>query len=284
LVVSIEHEDMSRNSNITTEELTDILQVINLNYGYDFSNYSQASMRRRMARCMQTAGIDAVYDLKYALVNDKSFFSWFLQVLTVNVTEMFRDPGFYKELKEKVLTKLATYPVIKIWHAGCATGEEVYSMAIMLKEEGLLNRSKIYATDLNPGNLEKARKGIIPLKQMKDYTFNYIQSGGKDDFSSYYTARYDNAIIHKDLRENIIFSQHNLVTDQVFNEFQLICCRNVLIYFNKELQNNVLHLFYKSLAPLTYLALGMKESLLFSDLRNKFTAVSAVNKIFRRIS
>lgn len=273
---------MNEHKEISAEELEDILQVIKANYGYDFSKYSRASMRRRILRCMQTAGIKTLYELKFHLINDRQFFSWFLQSVTVNVTEMFRDPSFYKELREKVLVKLASYPIVKIWHAGCATGEEAYSMAIMLYEEGLLDRAKIYATDLNPANLEKARKGIMPLQHMKEYTQNYIQAGGKADFSSYYTARYENAIIRKDLREHIVFSLHNLVTDQVFNEFQLICCRNVLIYFNKELQNHVVQLFYDSLAPLTYLALGMKESLIFSEMRHKFTTVSAVNKIFRR--
>ncbi|GAA4469585.1 chemotaxis protein CheR [Nibrella saemangeumensis] len=273
---------MSSQHEINPEELNAIIDLIRLQYGYDFSDYAPASFRRRIARCMSTAGIKTAYDLKFHLLNDKPFFGWFLQSITVNVTEMFRDPAFYKMLREQVLPTLASYPVLKIWHAGCATGEEVFSMAILLQEEGLLRRTRIYATDLNPANLERARTGIVPLQHMRDYTFNYIQSGGKNEFSSYYTARYENAIIDKELRQNILFSPHNLVTDQVFNEFQLICCRNVLIYFNKVLQNRVIHLFYDSLSPLGYLAIGMKESLLFSDIRDRFDVVSATTKVFRR--
>jgi chemotaxis protein methyltransferase CheR len=195
---------------------------------------------------------------------------------------MFRDPIFYRALREKVLPKLAAYPVIKIWHAGCSTGEEVFSMCILLHEAGLLDRARIYATDLNPANIEKAKTGIIPVRYMKDYTANYIQAGGTSDFSMYYTARYENAMIAKELRNNVVFSLHNLVSDQVFNEFQLICCRNVLIYFNKELQNRIFHLFYESLTPMGYMAIGMKESLLFTDMRHKFETVQATTKIYRR--
>lgn len=267
---------------LSKEELTDIVETIRLRHGYDFSDYSQASLQRRVQRCMEAGKLRTAYELKYSLTNDQGFFQWFLQVLTVNVTEMFRDPGFYASLRSEILPTLASYPIIKIWHAGCATGEEVYSMSILLQEAGLLSRAKIYATDLNPANLEKARKGIMPLSQMKEYTQNYQRSGGKEEFSEYYTARYDQAIIRKDLRENILFSQHNLVTDGVFNEFQLICCRNVLIYFNRSLQNKVLGLFYDSLAPLGFMALGIKESLLFSDIQGKFETVSGIHKIFRR--
>jgi chemotaxis protein methyltransferase CheR len=273
---------MAETKHISTEELEEILTVIQVNYGYDFSNYSRASITRRIIRCMDMAKIKTPFDLKYSLTNDKKFFSWFLEAVTVNVTEMFRDPEFYKELRASVIAKLATYPFIKIWHAGCATGEEVYSMAIMLQEEGLLERSRIYATDINPANLEKARKGIYPMQYMKGYTQNYILSGGKADFSDYYTARYGNAIIRKELKNNILFSPHNLVTDQVFNEFQLICCRNVLIYFNKTLQDRVVNLFYDSLSPLGYMALGVKESLLFSSARPKFQTISSTQKIYRR--
>ncbi|MBN9296080.1 MAG: protein-glutamate O-methyltransferase CheR [Filimonas sp.] len=273
---------MNDKREIGEDDLNDILLILKQKYGYDFSNYARASLSRRLDRFMDTAKLNSIYDLKYNLTNSKEFFAFFLQTVTVNVTEMFRDPVFYKTLRERVLPKLASYPIIKIWHAGCATGEEVYSMCILLHEAGLLERSKIYATDINPVNIEKARTGIISLKNMKEFTHNYIQSGGVNDFSQYYTARYENAIIKKELRKNIVFSQHNLVTDQVFNEFQLICCRNVLIYFNKVLQNNVFHLFYDSLAPMGYMALGMKESLLFTDLRFKFETVSNATKIFRR--
>jgi len=267
---------------MTNVELEEVITLLNHEHGYDFSNYSAASFKRRVARVMGLYRINNFYDLKYAITNDKKFVAQFVQEITVNVTEMFRDPSFYKKLHDKVLPTLASYPSIKIWHAGCSTGEEAYSMAILLSEAGLLNRARIYATDINTAAIDKARKGIIDMRFIKEYTQNYIKSGGKTDFSSYYTARYDNAIIRKDLREKIVFSQHNLVADSTFNEFQLICCRNVLIYFNRTLQNHVLKLFYSSLSSLGYLALGIKESLLFTDVKNKFEAVDNPTKIFRR--
>lgn len=274
---------MSDNTvHITKEDLADILELIYQRYGYNFKDYSTASIKRRVLRCMELSNIKTVYDLKFQLVNDKEYFNWFLEAITVNVTEMFRDPEFYREMRSQVFPKLASYPIIKIWLAGCATGEEVYSMAILLKEEGLFGRAKIYATDINPLNIEKARKGMVALSNMKNYTQNYINAGGKGDFSDYYTARYGNAILRKELRDHVLFSQHNLVTDHVFSEFQLVCCRNVLIYFNRNLQNRVMHLFYDSLSPMGYLAIGTKESLLFTDLRDKFDVISPSNKIFRR--
>ena len=273
---------MDTHSHLSMDELEEIILLIHGQYGYDFSDYARASLLRRVNRCMANAGLQTSYDLKYHLTNDKSFFAWFLQSLTVNVTEMFRDPGFFRELREKVLPILATYPIIKIWHAGCATGEEVFSMAVLLHEAGLLSRSRLYATDLNPANLEQARQGIIPLHQLKEYTLNYIQAGGQHEFSAYYTANYDKAIIHKSFRKDILFAQHNLVVDQVFNEFQLICCRNVMIYFNKVLQNRAIQLFHESLSPRGYLAIGLKESLLFTNMQNQFEVVSSINRIYRR--
>ncbi len=273
---------MNSHINLTQDELEEIIGLIRTQHGYDFSDYARASLLRRVTRCMNIAEFKTSYELKYHLTNDKTFFAWFLETLTVNVTEMFRDPVFYKDLREKVIPTLASYPVIKIWHAGCATGEEVYSMSILLEEAGLLSRTRLYATDLNPINLERARQGIIPLKQIKEYTLNYIKSGGQNDFSSYYTAHYDNAIIRKEYRENVVFAQHNLAVDQVFNEFQLICCRNVMIYFNQELQNRAVHLFYDSLSPLGYLGIGIKESLLFTDIQQQFEVVSSGSRIYRR--
>lgn len=264
-------------------ELDELLRLVNTAYGYDFTNYSRASMHRRITRFIDDAGFTSVDELLVNLQTNKSVFEFFLQRITVNVTEMFRDPQFYKMIREKVLPIIASYPTIKIWHAGCSSGEEVFSMAVLLHEAGLLKRAKIYATDINPNNIEKAKKGILPLEVMKEYVGNYLNAGGESDFASYYTAMYDNAIIRKDLRENIIFSQHNLVTDQVFNEFQLILCRNVMIYFNRQLQNKVINLFYNSLSTFGFLALGIKESLLFSDIKNKFEVVSNHEKIFKRI-
>lgn len=273
---------MSQVLQLNTRELAQVIQLIYQTYGYDFSDYAHASLLRRVSRCMQQAGMKTAYELTYKLTNDPLFFDWFLQTLTVNVTEMFRDPTFYEDMREKVLPKLATYPVIKIWHAGCATGEEVFSMAILLAEAGLLDRTRLYATDLNPANLEKARQGIIPLAHMRAYTDNYLQAGGKNAFSSYYTALYDHAIIRKEYRKNIVLAQHNLAVDTVFNEFQLICCRNVLIYFNRDLQSRVFQLFYDSLAPRGYLATGMKESMQTSSIRPQFETVSLPTRIYRR--
>jgi chemotaxis protein methyltransferase CheR len=267
---------------ISSNDFTDLVKIIQQRYGYDFTDYAPASLKRRFIRFTGYANINSLFELKHRLLNENGFFQEMVQYITVNVTEMFRDPMFYKTLREQVLPRLASYPIIKIWHAGCASGEEVYSMAILLEEAGLLDRCRIYATDMNAVNLRKAENGIIALKDMKDYTYNYMQSGGIHDFSNYYTASYDNAVLHPSLRRNIIFFQHNLVTDQVFNEFQLICCRNVFIYFNRTLQERVVKLFYESLTSLGYLALGIKESLLYNEERFKFEAVSIPNKIFRR--
>lgn len=267
---------------VTPAQVDEILQLILHRYGYDFTDYAKASMVRRVNRFALELGSDTAYDLRYSLLNNEAVFHRFLEQVTVNVTELFRDPHYYKTLREKVLPVLASYPIIKIWHAGCSTGEEVFSHCILLHEAGLLKRARIYATDINPANLEKAKAGIIPLRAMKDYTANYQQSGGHEEFSDYYTAMYDNAIIKEEFRSQIVFSQHNLVSDQVFNEFQLICCRNVMIYFNRQLQDRALRLFHESLSPLGFLALGMKESLQFSAVQDKFDPVEPSSKIYRR--
>ena len=214
------------------------------------------------------------------ILTDEKLFQQFVQELSVTVTEMFRDPQFYKSLRTNVLKRLATYPFIKIWIAGCATGEEVYSMAILFKEEGLLSRTLIYATDINQKSLQIAKEGMYPLENMKQYTSNYQKSGGKNEFSEYYKAKYDSVLLDKTLRQNIVFAPHNLAVDKSFNEFQLIICRNVLIYFNQKLQNNVINLFYESLCPFGFLGLGNKESLLFSDKKGNFEDVDRKEKIF----
>jgi len=270
------------NMHINNGDIDDVLQVVKHKYGYDFSNYARASLHRRIEKFMLDNKIKSVYDLKFDLLNNKGSFDLFLQTVTVNVTEIFRDPAFYKTLAKEVLPVLASYPIIKIWHAGCSTGEEVYSMCILLEEAGLLNRARVYATDINPVNVQKAKAGFLSLQNMKEYTANYIQSGGQKDFSDYYTARYNQVLLRRHLLKNVVFSQHNLVTDSVFNEFQLVLCRNVMIYFDKDLQNRVLKLFYESLSPLGFLALGMKESLLFSEVKDKFEVVNKTVKIFRR--
>jgi chemotaxis protein methyltransferase CheR len=268
---------------ISEFELDSILDIIKEVYGYDFTEYAKASLNRRVLRFMDQVGLEKGEQVLDGLFSDKSFFQSFLEKITVNVTEMFRDPEFFKIFREKVIPRLASYPIIKIWHAGCSSGEEIYSMAILLHEAGLLSRTKLYATDINPANLDKARKGIMPLPAIKDYTTNYIKAGGIHDFANYYTAKYDYAIISKEFRDKVTFSEHNLVTDRAFNEFHLICCRNVMIYFNKDLQDRVIHLFHESLAPLGYMALGIKESLLFCSIKDNFQVISPSVKIFRRI-
>lgn len=273
---------MKGRSIIQAAELEQIIALVFDRYGYDFSSYARASLQRRINKVAEQLKAPHAASLMELLTEDPGVFSQFLETVTVNVTALFRDPAFFIALREQVFPMLATYPIIKIWSAGCSTGEEAYSLAILLKEAGLYQRTRIYATDLNPGNLETARKGMVPLHYMKQYTQNYQLAGGQRDFSDYYTAHYDHALLHQDLRKHILFSQHNLVTDQVFNEFQLILCRNVLIYFNKELQDRVLTLFYHSLGKLGYLALGAKESLLFTEVRHQFETIHQQYRIFRK--
>lgn len=267
---------------ITTEELDDLLKAINVFYGYDFTEYSPLSVKRRIVYFMDVHKIATLATLKEKLLKDKDLFGEFICEIPVTVTEMFRDPLFYKSLRENVIKRLATYPVIKIWIAGCATGEEAFSIAIILKEEGLLKRSTIYATDINKRSLLIAKQGSYPIQTMQLYTTNYMQAGGKAAFSTYYTIKYATAIFNSSLKENIVFSTHNLVTDKSFNEFQLIICRNVLIYFNQALQNKVIHLFYDSLCTFGILALGNKESLLFTDKRSQFDELDKKEKIFMK--
>jgi len=266
--------------NFNTKEFRDLLESIRFVYGYDFTEYAEASVKRRVAHFMGKHEIDALDKLAKLLLKDEHFFESFIQEVSVTVTEMFRDPFFYKGIREKVMKRLATYPFIKVWVAGCATGEEVYSMAIVLKEEGLLDRAIIYAADINQKSLQTAREGIYPMGHMKMYTTNYIKSGGQNSFSSYYQAKYDSILLDKSIRQNIVFAPHNLTIDKSFNEFQLITCRNVLIYFNQQLQNRVINLFYESLCTFGFLGLGNKESMLFTDKKNCFEEIDKKEKIY----
>jgi chemotaxis protein methyltransferase CheR len=199
------------------------------------------------------------------------------------VTAMFRDPGFYRAFRDIAIPLLRTWPFIRIWHAGCSTGEEVYSMAILLSEEGLYERSRIYATDINDVVLQQAKAGIFPLNRMQEYTENYIRAGGKQSFSEYYTAKYDGALFSPSLTRNVVFSQHNLVTDRSFSEFNVIFCRNVLIYFDRELQDRVHALFYESLSMFGVLALGSKETLRFSKYEPCYEKLHAREKMYRKV-
>jgi chemotaxis protein methyltransferase CheR len=259
-----------------------LLEAIFLKYGYDFKNYSKSHLKRRLEQRMKMGGMNNYAQMQHRIIHDESFFNTLLLDLSINVTEMFRDPWVYKKIREVIVPMLKTYSFIKVWHAGCSAGQEVYSMAILLEEENLKKRTQIYATDFNELILEKAKEGIYPVDVMKEYTSNYQNSGGQNDFSDYYTADYDHVIFKNSLKDKVLFSSHNLVTDGVFGEMNLIVCRNVLIYFDRDLQNKVLQLFYDSLLPGGFLCLGSKESLKFSKLAHRFEPVSENEKIYRK--
>ncbi|MEP6728890.1 MAG: protein-glutamate O-methyltransferase CheR [Bacteroidota bacterium] len=267
---------------ISPEQIGELLASVAERYGYDFTRYSGASMQRRIDSFYVKGRHTSFADMQNRLMNEPGWFMYFVEEITVNVTEMFRDAGFYRALREQILPVLATYPFIRIWHAGCSTGEEVYSMAILLKEAGLLQKSILYATDINHAVLEKAKTGIFSAGSMRQNSENYIRCGGPADFSSYYTANYNSAKFDPLLAERMIFSTHNLVSDASFNEFQLIVCRNTLIYFDRELQGRVLQLFDKSLDSLGFLALGNKESLRFSVIAAHYKQAGNKEKIWRK--
>lgn len=269
-------------ASITDEHVEVLLSDLLEQYGYDFTGYSRASLKRRISRLYSLDKALSFAEFRYKILDDQVYFKRFVEQITVNVTEMFRDPSFFKTLREEVLPKLGTYPLIRIWLAGCSTGEEAYSISIILKELNLLHKSLIYATDLNPAVLERAAQSMFAMNQMKQYSENYILSGGIKDFSSYYTASYSLAKFDDELKRKIIFSTHNLVSDRSFNEFQLILCRNVLIYFERDLQHNVLDLFDISLENLGYLALGTKETIEFSRIAKKYKRLPG-EKIWRKV-
>jgi len=270
-------EDLLENQDI---EIRLLVQAIYEKYGYDFRNYSQAHIKRRILNRFQLSGMSSVSQMIHeSLVNHK-FVDQLLMDLSINVTEMFRDPAFYKSIREHVIPLLKTYPFIKIWHAGCSSGEEVYSMAILLKEEGLYNRTQIYATDFNPVIIKQAKEGIYPINRMKDFTLNYQRSGGKASFSDYYTANYESAKLLDSFKKNIVFATHNLVTDSVFAEVHMVVCRNVLIYFDRVLQDKVIGLFSDSLTGGGVLCLGSKENLQFSGYYNNFEGLVPGERIY----
>lgn len=251
-------------------------------YGFDFRNYAAASLRRRIWNVVRTEGVRTVSGLQERLLHDRACLERFLLALSVNVTAMFRDPDFYRAFRASAVPLLRTYPFLRIWHVGCSTGEEVYSMAILLQEEGLYERCRIYATDMNEAVLQRAREGIFPLNKMQEYTANYLKAEGKRSFSEYYTAAYDHAIFHASLREHMVFAQHNLATDQSFNEFNVIFCRNVLIYFNNTLQAHVHELLYESLAPFGILGLGDKETIAFTPREQSYVQLADGEKLYRK--
>ena len=265
-------------------ESTLFLEALYRRHGYDFRNYAQASIRRRVCRLMDKTGATSVSAMIPLLLHDADFLPLAVETLSINVSEMFRDPEFFVLLRNEVIPYLKTFPFIKVWHAGCASGEEVYSLAMVFKEEGFYDRATIFATDLNPMVLEQAKAGVYPLDQIRGYTANYQQAGGRGALSDYYLARYGSAIMDSSLRGNVTFAPHNLATDGVFGEMHLILCRNVLIYFDQSLQNRVLRLFDESLVHGGVMALGSKESLRGADVAGHYRPLSAKWRIHKKIS
>jgi chemotaxis protein methyltransferase CheR len=269
------------NENINIE-IKLFLEAIFQKYGYDFRNYSHAHIKRRILHRLLITKLDSISLMQHRVLTDPDFLQQILIDFSINVTEMFRDPDFYMALRKEVIPILKTYPFIKIWHAGCSTGEEVYSMAIVLKEEGLLERTQLYATDFNQRVLKQAKEGIFSIESVKDFTQNYIKAGGKEHFSDYYMADYDRVIMDKSLSQNVLFAHHNLVTDNVFSEVNMVICRNVLIYFDRELQNRAIGLFNESLIAGGILCLGSKESLQFNEHSSAFSSLVSKEKIYRK--
>ncbi len=265
-------------------ELRMLVEAVYLKYNYDFRDYTGASQKRRVLVAMREMECATVSELQSRVLHEPNGFAQLLQYLTIPVTEMFRDPDYFLAVREQVAPFLKTYPSLKIWVAGCSTGEEVYSLAILLKEEGLLERSIIYATDINPESLEAARRGVFPLDRMRLYTENYQKSGGKAAFSDYYTAAYGGALFERSLMENVTFADHSLSTDSVFSETHFVSCRNVLIYFNRRLQDRVLGLFHDSLCHRGFLGLGSKESIDFSSYAERFEPLARRERVFRKVS
>lgn len=270
------------NEEIEDIEIALLLDAIHRRYGYDFKNYAPASLKRRVRNFVSLSNYPTIGAMIPDLLHDAAFGAKLIYGLSVTVTEMFRDPEFFRILRQQVIPYLKTYPFVRIWHAGCATGEEVYSLAIVLKEEGFYDRTTIFATDFNDLALDKARQGIYPLENMKAYTANYQRAGGTGTFAQYYRTGYDAAILDAALKKNIAFANHNLVTDGVFSEVHLVLCRNVLIYFDKTLQDRVLRLFRDSLVHSGVLALGSKESIQFMQVADAFKALDGKWKIYQK--
>jgi len=264
-------------------EIELLLEGIFRQYGFDFRAYAYASIRRRLWKRIEEEKLPSMSALQERVLHEPAMMEKLLLDLSINVTAMFRDPSFYVTFRQHVVPLLRTYPFIRIWHAGCSTGEEVYSMAMLLREEGLYDRSRIYATDINEVVLQRAKAGIFPLERMQEYTENYMRAGGKRSFSEYYTAKYGGALFDQSLTKNVVFSQHNLVTDRSFSEFNVILCRNVLIYFDKTLQSKVHSLFYDSLAMFGVLVLGSKETLRFMSHEECYQQMAPPEKIFRKV-
>ena len=277
-------EELARASDdLERIEIQLLLEAIYQHYGFDFRGYALGSLKRRLWRRAYGEKLETLSALQDRVLHDPAVMERLLLDLSINVTAMFRDPTFFHSFREKVVPLLRTYPFVRIWNAGCSTGEETYSLAILLREEGLYDRTRIYATDINERVLERAREGRFPLEKMREYTENYLRAGGGDEFSRYYTVEGEHARFTSELNEQVVFAQHNLVSDAPFNEFNVIICRNVMIYFGKTLQDRVHDLFYDSLEQLGILALGHKESIRFTRHEGHYEALDAQEKLYRKM-
>jgi chemotaxis protein methyltransferase CheR len=263
-------------------ELKVLVEAIYQRYHYDFRNYAVSSLRRRMHQAMQRYECARLSDLQHRLLHEPELFTQAMQFFTVQVSEMFRDPAYFMALREHAVPVLKTYPSIKLWVAGCSTGEEVWSLAILLQEEGLLDRSIIYATDINPAALAAAESGTYGIDRIAQFSRNYLQAGGHGSLSDYYTTGYDGAVFDRRLRRNVVFADHSLATDTVFSEVHLVSCRNVLIYFNRPLQDRAVGLFREALVHRGFLGLGSKESLQFGEHGNAFEAAAREQRLYRK--
>ena len=263
-------------------EISLLLEGVHQHYGFDFRQYAKASLRRRLWRRVYAEGLHTISGLQERVLHDRSAMERLLLDLSINVTSMFRDPGFFAAFRKDVVPALRTYPFLRIWNAGCSTGEETYSLAILLREVGLYDRTRIYATDINEAVIAAAAEGIYPLAKMKEFTENYLAAGGSRSFSDYYRTAYGGAQLDRSLAENVVFAAHNLVSDRSFNEFHVIVCRNVMIYFDRTLQERVHGLFVDSLVPFGVLALGHKETRAHSARSAEFDVIDEVERIYRK--
>ena len=273
---------MMKSDDVEDVEIRLLLEGVQRIYGYDFRDYADASIKRRLNHWLAESGFDTFSQAQSQLLRERSVFESLLRGITVNVTEMFRDPAFFRAVREQVVPFLKTYPFVKIWHAGCATGEEAYSMAILLNEEGMAGRYRMYATDINEAVLQKAGEGVMPIAEMQRFTRNYQKSGGRASFADYYTARYDRAILSPALKKHIVFAPHNLATDGEFGEMNLVLCRNVMIYFKPALKERCLRLFDSSLLPGGFLCLGLKETLERRKMGERYEELAPPLRIYRK--
>jgi chemotaxis protein methyltransferase CheR len=285
VAVQVEHQPSSPERRLETEalELQLLLEGVYRQYGFDFREYAPASLKRRVWRRVQAEEAGSITGLLERVLHDADVMERLLLDLSINVTSMFRDPTFYTAFRAQVVPVLRTYPFTRIWIAGCSTGEEVYSLSILLHEEEIYDRARIYATDINEAVLERAREGVFPLEKMKEYTENYIRAGGKRSFSEYYLAKYEGALFDRALTDNVVWAPHNLVQDRSFNTFNAILCRNVMIYFDRALQSRVHHLFHESLERFGVLALGHKESIRFTGLESSYEEINTQERLYRKV-